>query len=164
MPNKKHKPVNDLTLNKEAKAHWQTLMLWPKLWKGWKPRLKLKWESKPFSHTSKGAIPNKPGVYAFVIMPGVPPGVPNSVLMYIGKSDRPLRERFREYLREKDSPTGRPALSTMLQMYDGYVHFYCACMEKGTRPKMIENHLIETLAPPMNKQYPAKISRIMGAW
>jgi|ERR1700730_10193527 len=164
MTKKKHKPVNDLAMNLEAKGHWQTLILWPKLWKGWKPPLKLKWEGKRFSPASKGAIPNKPGVYAFVIKPGIPPGVPNSVLMYVGKCDRPLRTRFGEYLREKDDPTGRPAINTMLRMYYGYLHFYCACVDKATKPKKIEDHLIETLAPPMNKQYPAKISRIMGAW
>jgi len=158
------RPLNDLTLNKEAKAHWQTLILWPKLWKDWSPPLKLKWKGKPFSPLSRPHIPNRPGVYAFVIKPGIPPGVTNSILMYVGKTDRPLRERFGEYLREKDDPTGRPAINAMLQMYYGYLHFYCACVTKGTTPKQIEDHLIETLAPPMNKQYPAKISRIMGAW
>jgi hypothetical protein len=164
MPVKKQVPLNDLTMNVYARGHRHTLLLWPKLWKEWKPPLKLKWESKPFSLGSKGAIPNKPGVYAFVIKPGVPPGVPISVLMYIGMSDRPLRERFGEYLREMNNPSGRPAINTMLRMYVGYVHFYCACVAKPAKPKNIEGHLIETLVPPMNKQYPAKIRRIIGAF
>jgi hypothetical protein len=164
MPAKKYKPVNDLTMTLVAKGHLHTILLWPKLWKEWKPPVTLKWEGKPFLPESKGSIPNKPGVYAFVVKPGVPLGVPISVLMYIGMSNRPLRERFQEYLREMNNPTGRPAIHTILRMYDGYVHFYCASVEKPAKPKQIEDHLIATLVPPMNKQYPAKISRIVGAF
>lgn len=164
MPAKRHKPVNDLTTNIEARGHRQNILLWPKLWKEWNPPVKLTWQGKPFLPRSKNAIPNKPGVYAFVVQPGFPVGLSISVLMYIGMSDRPLRERFQEYLREKNNPTGRPAINTLLRMYDGYVHFYCASVEKPTKPKEIEDHLLETLVPPMNKQYPAKINKIVGAF
>ena len=84
--------------------------------------------------------------------------------MYIGMSDRPLRERFREYLKEMNDKSGRPAITTMLRMYSGYLHFYCASVTKPGRPRSIETHLLETLAPPMNKQYSAKISKIIGAF
>ena len=164
MASKKPKPVNDLTMNIEARGHRHTILLWPKLWREWKPPVKLKWEGKKFSPASKGSIPNKPGVYAFVIKPGIPPGLPNSVLMYIGMSDRPLRERFGEYVREMGDPRGRPAINTMLQMYAGYLHFYCARVKKPTKPKAIEDQLLETLVPPMNKQYSAKVSRVVGAF
>ena len=84
--------------------------------------------------------------------------------MYVGMSERPLRQRFGEYLREMKDATGRPAISTMLQMYQGYLHFYCATVKKPAKPKDIEDHLLETLAPPMNKQYPATVRRIVGAF
>lgn len=164
MPPKKRNPVNDLAMNIEARGHRHTLLLWPKLWQQWKPPVELKWKGKPFSPSSKRSIPNKPGVYAFVIQPSVPPELPISVLMYIGMSDRPLRERFHDYLREMNDPSGRPAINIMLRMYDGYLHFYCASVAEPAKTKKVEDHLIETLAPPMNKQYPAKISRIIGAF
>lgn len=164
MAGKKLNQVNDLAMNIDARGHRHNLLLWPKLWQGWNPPVELNWKGKPFSPSSKRFIPNKPGVYAFVIQPSVPPGVPNSVLMYVGMSDRPLRDRFREYLQEMNDPSGRPAISTMLRMYAGYLHFYCASVAKPAKPRKIEEHLIETLAPPMNKQYPAKISRIIGAF
>lgn len=157
-------PKNDLALNLEARGYRETFLLWPKMWKTWNPPITLKWEGRPFSTSSKSRIPNSPGVYAFVIQPGIPPGVPHSVLMYVGMSDRPLRQRFGEYLREMKDTTGRPAISTMLQMYQGYLHFYCASVKKPNKPKDIEDHLLETLAPPMNKQYPATIRRIVGAF
>jgi hypothetical protein len=90
--------------------------------------------------------------------------MPNSVLMYIGMTDRPLRDRFQEYLREMKDPTGRPAISTMLRMYDGYIHFYCASVADPIKPRVLEDHLLETLVPPMNKHYPAKISGIVAAF
>jgi hypothetical protein len=161
---KRLKLVNDLAMNIEGRGHRHSLLLWPRLWRGWKPPIQLVWAGNPFSPSAKSAIPNTPGVYAFVVQPGIPPGMPNSVLMYIGMSDRPLRERFQEYLREMNDPTGRPAISTMLHMYDGYLHFYCASVIDPIKPKTVEDHLLETLVPPMNKQYPAKVSRIVGAF
>ena len=161
---KKPMPVNDLAMSIEAKGHRHDILLWPKIWRDWNLSVALKWKGKPFSPSSRKFIPNKPGVYAFVIQPGIPPGVPNSILMYIGMSDRPLRDRFHEYLREKDDPSGRPAISAMLRMYQGYLHFYCASVPEPAKPEIIEEHLLETLAPPMNKQYPAKISRVIGAF
>jgi hypothetical protein len=158
------KPKNDLALNLEARSYRETLLLWPKMWKGWNPGVALKWTGRPFLLTSKRSIPNTPGVYAFVIQPGIPPGVPHSILMYVGMTDRPLRKRFSEYFREMKDETGRPAISTMLQMYAGYLHFYCASVLKPKKPKDIEDHLLETLSPPMNRQYPASVRRVMGAF
>jgi hypothetical protein len=155
---------NDLAINLEARGYRETVLLWPKMWQRWKPAVTLRWRGRPFASSSKDSIPDKPGVYAFVIQPGIPPGVPHSILMYVGMSERPLRQRFSEYLREMDDPTGRPAINTMLQMYQGYLHFYCASVAKPYKPKDIEDHLIETLAPPMNKQYPASVRRIVGAF
>jgi hypothetical protein len=157
-------PKNDLALNIEARGHRETLLLWPKLWQRWNPSVRLRWTGKRFSSRSRNSIPNSPGVYAFVIQPGVPAGIPHAIIMYVGMSDRPLRERFGEYLRERGDPTGRPAVSTMLQMYAGYLHFYCAPVTGRAKPKDVEDHLLEILAPPMNKQYPATIRRITGAF
>lgn len=161
---KSTRPKNDLALNIEARGHRESLLLWPKLWLRWKPAVQLRWKGKPFASGSRNSIPNGPGVYAFVIQPGVPTGIPHAIIMYVGKSDRPLRERFGEYLREKTHPTGRPAISTMLQMYEGYLHFFCATVKAPAKPSDVEDHLLEILAPPMNKQYPATIRRIVGAF
>jgi hypothetical protein len=161
---KKVRPKNDLALNLEGRGYQETVVLWPKMWRAWKPGVTLKWHGKPFSPSSKTSIPNTPGVYAFVVQPGIPPGVPHSVLMYVGMCDRPLRQRFGEYLREMKDPYGRPAISTMLQMYQGYLHFYCASVAKPAKPKDIEDHLLETFMPPMNRQYPASVSRVVRAF
>lgn len=163
-PKKKKPPVNDLAMNIDARGHRHMILLWPKLWQQWNPSVALKWRGRPFSPSSRTSIPNSPGVYAFVIEPGVTPGLTISVLMYVGKSDRPLRQRFGEYLQEMNNPTGRPAINTMLRMYDGYVQFYCATVAAPAKPKDVEDHLIETLVPVMNKEYPASIRRIVGAF
>jgi hypothetical protein len=161
---KKARPKNDLALNVEARGYRETFLLWPRNWQKWNPPATLKWKSKPFSSASRDSIPKSPGVYAFVLQPRIPPGVPHSLLMYVGMTDRPLRERFCEYLREMTDASGRPAISTMLNMYQGYLHFYCATVAKPATPKEMEDHLLETLAPPMNKQYPATIRRITAAF
>jgi excinuclease UvrABC nuclease subunit len=155
---------NDLAMTKDAKGHLQSVLLWPVLWKKWDVSIRLQWRGKPFTRYSARHIPNSPGVYAFVIHPHVSPRLPCSVLMYIGKSDRPLRDRFREYLREQNSSNGRPAISTMLQMYDGHLSFYCATVTRPATPSQIEERLLEALVPPMNKVLPASIRRIVAAF
>jgi excinuclease UvrABC nuclease subunit len=163
LPKRKTKIANDLAMNIEARGHRQTILLWPRIWQKCNPPIKLAWKRKTFTPHSAAQIPTAPGVYAFIVQPGVPPGLPFAVLMYIGMTHS-LRERFRAYLREMDDPSGRPAILTMLNMYQGYIYFYCASVPKPTKPEVVENHLIETLAPPMNKQYPATIRRIIGAF
>lgn len=157
--------INDLAINVEARGHRHSILLWPKLWNEWNPPIQLRWKGKKFSKSSQNNIPNKSGVYAFVIQPGITIGLPISVLMYIGQTDRPLRQRFGEYLHEMKNPTGRPAISTLLQMYTSkHLFFYCAIVRSPSLPRDIETLLLESLVPPMNRKYPAKISRIVRAF
>jgi len=100
----------------DAAVHWHQILLYPAFWKAYQKTIDLNWNDFPFSAASKSKVPSRPGVYAFLIQPGV--GSLNaSVLMYIGKTDRPLRVRFAEYLKEAASPSARPELRRMLHFY-----------------------------------------------
>ncbi len=65
-------------------------------------------------------------MYAFLVQPGIGSGLNVSYLMYIGKTDRPLRKRFREYLGEVKSPKGRHKVRLALELWKKYLWFSCA--------------------------------------
>ena len=75
-----------------------------------RPHQALTWSLFPFQDASRSQIPNAPGVYAFLIVPNIAGNLNVSYLMYIGKTDRPLRQRFAEYLLEAKSDRIRPNL------------------------------------------------------
>ena len=88
-----------------------------------------------------------------------------SYLMYVGMTERPLRERFREYFSEKrDATKSRPKLLKLLNVYEDYLHFCCSVIEETERIEEVEKALLNTFIPPCNDEYPAEISRIMKAF
>jgi hypothetical protein len=68
----------------------------------------LSWSLYPFSEASRDQIPQQQGVYAFLIVPAIAGNLSVAYLMYIGETDRTLRTRFGEYLREARSERIRP--------------------------------------------------------
>jgi hypothetical protein len=149
---------------KEAKAHVHGILLWPSAWKKFSAPRNLKWRQCTFAPTAKSSIPDLPGVYAFFIEPKVYPDLPVSVLMYIGKTDRSLRMRFGEYLKEASDPTGRPAVSFILTAYTGHLTFHCAPVRAPRVPARIEDKLLASFTPPLNKAYPARVRRTVAAF
>jgi hypothetical protein len=149
---------------KDAKAHLHSILLWPAAWKKFTAPHNLKWHQCTFSTRSKSTIPDQPGVYAFLIEPKFYPALGVAVLMYVGKTDRSLRMRFGEYLKEASDPTGRPAVSFILTAYAGHLTFYCAPVWRPRIPARIENQLLASFMPPLNKTYPAHIRRTVAAF
>jgi excinuclease UvrABC nuclease subunit len=82
--------------------------------------------------------------------------------MYVGKT-KSLRRRFGEYLREKNQETGRPVILRLLNKYDGFIWFCFAPVPENAITAQ-ENALLAAYRPPFNKQFPAQISPIQGAF
>jgi hypothetical protein len=145
-------------------AHRYTFFLWPQKWSAYNLSDQFDWEIHPFQPDQVENIPSEPGVYSFVIQPGIASHPYCLYLMYIGKTNRTLRERFREYLREREDPDGRPKIVRLLNKYQGYTHFCCSAIEKKERIGDIEDALINALLPPCNDQFPAEVRRTIGAF
>jgi len=157
------KPYHLVDLVRDAKLHQHSLILWPARWKEYRSASLLKWKTRVFAPKARKGIPDKPGVYAFLIQPRTA-GINVSCLMYIGKTDRSLKTRFGEYLSEAESAAGRPALSVVLKLYAGYLRFsYAPVMRTGMAGE-VEERLIQAFLPPLNRQYPAKVRRVMAAF
>lgn len=152
-----------IDLVKEAKAHKHSFMLWPHRWKSYHSSIHFHWTIYPFEKQSIPQIPDKAGVYAFLIQPRIA-SLDVSYLMYIGQTKRSLRKRFQEYLREATSQSGRPKVLMLLDLYKGFLYFSCATLNASTSLKSIEDELLNAFIPPMNEQYPAEVRRVIAAF
>lgn len=149
---------------REFGPHQHRMFLVPRLWDEYPATTPLNWSSYPFGAGSKPLVPDLPGVYAFLIVPGIAGNLNVSYLMYVGKTDRPLRQRFAEYLLEATSDQVRPKLVTTLALYPKHCHFACAPVPAGVDPEAVEAELLAAYVPPGNDRLPAKVSRIVKAF
>ena len=146
-------------------GHDYTFVLWPQQWAAYNLSDPFNWEIHPFQRDQVEKIPSDPGIYSFVIQPRVAAHPHCSYLMYVGKTERPLRERFREYFNERQKvETGRPKIVRLLNQYQDYLHFCCSAITETDRISEIEEALLNAFIPPCNDQYPAAIHRPMKAF
>ena len=145
-------------------AHHYTFFLWPQKWSAYSLSDQFNWETHPFQANQVRNIPSEPGIYSFIIQPGIASHPHSSYLMYIGRTERPLRVRFGEYLRERENPLGRPKIVRLLNKYQGYIHFCCSVVLQADRIAEIEKALIEAFLPPCNDQFSTEVNRVVGAF
>jgi hypothetical protein len=155
---------NDLIEGEYFARHSHTVVLWPQRWGELVLPLGLQWTVVPFDAASTNGVSDQPGVYAFVIQPQTAFTLPTSYLMYIGKSDRPLRQRYRDYLRERDADDIRPKLLRILPLYGGHLFFAFAPAPDGVSPAEIEQALLSAFIPPGNDRIDAQVHRIRKAF
>ena len=158
--------VSDFTQERmQLGAHRYTFSLWPQQWAAYNLPDLFQWEIHPFQRDQIENIPNKPGIYSFVIQPGIASHPACSCLMYIGKTERPLQKRFKEYFGEQQNVVkGRPKILALLNQYQGYLYFCCSVIAETERIGEIEDALISAFIPPCNDQFPSEIGRIVGAF
>ena len=145
-----------------AKTHNCTFVLWPQKWEAYNLPYPFNWEIHPFQRDQIENIPREPGIYSFVIQPGIASYPYCSYLMYIGKTGRTLRERFNEYLREQNNLEGRPNILRLLNKYRGYVYFCCSEITKKEQIGKMEDVLCDVFQPPCNEQLPAGALKVRG--
>ena len=118
----------------------------------------LDWAHIPYGSEALEQVPNdKRGVYAFVACHenGILP--PHKYVMYIGiagrRSDRPLRDRYRDYLNPK-SVKKRPKIARMIGTWHSVLQFHFASVEDGIDTdalEKIEKALNNALMPPFSQ-------------
>lgn len=156
--------LNDMIDGLTMVAHTHEHILWPQKWAQLVLPAGLTWTVVPFRATSAPAIATVPGVYAFIIRPQTPLTLSTSYLMYIGKTDRALRARFREYLREQTSDAIRPKLLRILPLYGDHLFFAFSPTPTGATPQVVEQALLTAFIPPGNDRIDAQVNRIGKAF
>jgi excinuclease UvrABC nuclease subunit len=147
----------------EAEVHSPRIHLWPWQWKAYKASANLQWTWVPFEESATGSVPEGPGVYAFLIEPRLATNLPAAYPMYVGKTDRSLRQRFSEYHLEAQNPNKRLHIIMLIQRYQEFLYFYCAPLDPPVSPEAVESELIDAIVPPVNRRFSAKVSRIVNA-
>lgn len=96
----------------------------------------------------------------------VQPGIANhpaiSYLLYVGKVEKQgFRDRFRQYLNERvvGEKARRVHVTEMLDKWDGYLWFCFAAVDDQQAIEGVEDALLAAYLPPVNKDFPATISR-----
>lgn len=141
--------------------------MWPTLWKQYKDPAVLTWDKVPFDASQKKLLPDRPGVYAFIVTAEMSAGLQPSYLLYVGQtSHQTLKERFENYLYEIGSGIGRPKLVAYLPLYDGYTYFHFAEIPSGSalKPKDVERNLFNGFVPPLNSQFEGEVTGFRSAF
>jgi len=154
----------DLIDGETLVRHTHSITLWREKWELLTLPAPLHWTVLPFTTESAAGVSTACGVYAFIIQPQTPLNLGTAYLMYVGKSDRPLRSRFREYLRERNSDSIRPKLLRILPLYGPHLFFAFAPAPEGTTPRELEQAILSAFIPPGNDQIDAQVNRIRKAF
>jgi hypothetical protein len=145
---------------------------YPERWQRFAKAHKLKWRSIKFASGNRWKVPDEPGIYCFVIRHSFRSLPPAGYPLYAGvtgirdPSDRTLRKRFGEYVREKDDPNGRGTVKKFLTVFEGEVSFYFAPWH--VKPKKLldtEKLLNDALMPPYSsRDFTATTGAQRRAW
>ena len=157
--------AQDINFEKKAKylLYTRKFFLFPEFWGDDKNLFAANasdWKCVKFVESNSGKVPDKKGIYAFVVQPDYSCLFDIKYLFYIGKTRRTLRKRFKEYLYEKDGKyKSRPKVMEMLTLYDGYLYFHFLELENEADIDNNEVKLLNTFVPCINAVIPiAKIS------
>jgi hypothetical protein len=135
---------------------------------GFSCTLRLNWKVVRFTLSNVSAVPNRRGVYAFVVEEpnrGLPT---HGYVMYVGKAgdgQNSLRNRYRDYLHDQKRPK-RPHIYRLLNQWANVLSFYFAEIDDPTVPLTeIEMCLNDALLPPFCKNdFSAGIRRAINAF
>lgn len=148
--------IDIVKLTKRFKGDSYGFYLNLKKWKKFKTRYKLDWQKVRFNEANRTSIPQKPGLYFFVlaIEPSKLPD--HGYILYVGEaghgsSGNTLRNRYNDYLRDQRTGSGRPRVVYMLQEWEEDLFFHYVDLEKAkSEIKGIEEKIINALIPPIN--------------
>jgi hypothetical protein len=155
--------VNDLINSADdLKKYRYEHYLHPEKWNSIKDLPLYNWQSVQFLKENIDLIPEKKGIYSFVINPNAI-NHPQKYLGYLGKTDRTLRERFKEYLAEAENPKGRPKVISLLNRWKDNLDF-CFIELDGVDIRVIESRLNDAFLPPFNTDFSPEINKIINAF
>jgi len=146
----------------EVGKYKEHFLLWPERWDQYNRIHNCEWERVEFRKSQASDVPDEPGVYNFVIEPGIACHPSCAYLMYVGETGS-LEERFRDYISEKDNSSGRPKVLKMLNYWEGYIKFYYIEVQENEKEK-VEEEMISAFIPPYNDQITGDVSSPVNAF
>ena len=161
--------MNDISWNakrdrrQEIKEHVRRFLLFPTFWEDSTKYIsnEIVWNKIKFDETNSNQIPNKNGIYCFVVEPPLINNLFNTgYLFYIGKaSSAKLRARYKNYIDEKNNiaigdQKPRIKIQEMLNDYTNHIYFYYAELTDKSLIIETEEKLLNTFMPYVNTSIP----------
>jgi hypothetical protein len=114
----------------------------------------LNWEYMPFAKVNRNLVPDRPGVYLFVVHPQAANIKYHSIVLYFGRA-RDLRARFGDYIAERYGmkEDDRKYVTNMLTVYRNRIQFGFAELNYY-HTEFVEDLLIDAFRPCANRQVP----------
>ena len=153
-------PIDIIQTQNEMRNHQHTFTLWPQRWETCSETYD--WQITKLSCKDRGIVPNSSGIYTLLAVPNIAGHPACSYLMYVGQS-KSLRRRFREYLSQERTESGRPKIFRFLNMYSDQVWF-CFTLVHQSHLDAVENGLRDAYVPPLNDNYSGELSKVVGAF
>ena len=155
MPPKSFDPVAQQKEQRNYRHYQQTFTIHPRQLRCCALPTKLVWNRIPFKKNKLKDIANRPGIYAFSVLHDTADLPPHGYVLYVGQTGakkntqhRTLRQRAREYLREKTTGT-REHVALFLNKWANCLYFYYAQLDPISFDLLdIENKLNDALLPP----------------
>lgn len=167
-----HDPAGEAFVEQVISERGQRIsfLLNPGRWRTYALAHPLAWQSVRFEDQSRASVPKERGIYAFVVKHDNGYFPPHGFIMYIGitgirGSQRTLRERYGDYIRERQR-NKRPAVYFFLNAYKDDLFFYYASMTStAANLEELEKALNDAIVPPFNKKdFSARMLRIIRAF
>lgn len=154
--------INDLA---QDKFNYINMYFNPKKWyqKSFNIR---KWEVKKFPPNHRRSIPNKSGVYVFVVEPNIFGCKFGSGLLYIGKATS-LYNRISAYVSEikkSIAVSKRPHIWRMINQWDGHLKYYFTVTDNVEEAEELEEEMIRAYIPYFNREFDAETSQKVRAF
>ena len=137
----------------------------PRRWQSFSKAYNLNWQTVPFRRGGGAALPEVSGFYCFVVYSALPNLPPVYYPLYAGETEN-LRKRYRNYVTEKNSPTGRFHVRKFLKVFSGEAVFtFAPYATDKAGLRRIEKKLNDALMPPYSKKdYSAEVKAPKEAW
>jgi hypothetical protein len=134
-------------------------------WESFSKSHELEWQSIPFRRGGGAGLPKASGLYCFIIGNSWPNLPAVMFPLYAGETLN-LRQRYNDYVREKDSRHGRFTIRKFLTAFSGETTFTFAPLDAEKDELMrVEKRLNDALMPPYSRRdHSAEVKEAKAAW
>ena len=158
-------PIQPDEVRGHLRSHRRTFILAPLMWQNCNLNVDLQWQSVRYGESSRDAVPtDKFGIYAFVLVPEITGPPDTAYLLYIGKTQRPFRTRYGEYLSDESDDWAARPIDRALAKWGDYIWFHFASMEDSALLGSTEETLINACIPPCNYKFTGTLGQAIGAF
>jgi len=142
------------------KYHIKKYILCPDHWQAY-GNIDLVWKKVKFTaEEMKKHLPDKPGLYSFLLQPNVAGHRSINFLLYIGETTKQsLKDRCTDYLPEAKKKKARVTIRSMVRKWPDHLWVYFAAVDDVNLIKKLEEDLLKAYIPPFNQRFTAKIAK-----